>query len=79
MSDWKPPGRVKDPDLLARFRLENIGNPCEICEREPGTEIHHRTFRSQGGGDVEENLMWIGRRCHDDIHSGRLNRYDFVQ
>lgn len=79
MQDPKPEKRVRNPDLLRKFRLEHLNDPCEICGLEVGTEIHHRTFRSQGGGDVEENLLWIGRRCHNDIHSGRLDRYDFVQ
>lgn len=74
--DWKPQKRIRDSLLLRRFRLAHAGEPCEICEREIGTEIHHRVFRSQGGGDVEENLLWLGPRCHRDLHDGRISRYD---
>jgi HNH endonuclease len=76
-SDWKPEQRIKDPDLLARFRLEHAGEPCEICEKRIGTDPHHKRFRSQSGDDVDENLIWLCRSCHDDIHSGRISRYDF--
>jgi 5-methylcytosine-specific restriction endonuclease McrA len=66
---------VKDPDALERFRLENVGEPCYVCERRPGSEAHHLTFRSQGGSDVPENLRWLCTTCHRDIHDGRLSRY----
>ncbi len=75
-SDFKSPGRVKDPDALKRFRLEHVFEPCDLCENRVGVHVHHKTFRSQGGDDVEENLLWLCRVCHDDIHSGRSRRYD---
>lgn len=74
-SDQKPPKRLRDPDALRRFRLENLGMPCEHCERRPGTDPHHIRFRSQGGPDASWNLLWLCRTCHDDIHAGRTDRY----
>ena len=76
MSDPKPSKRKRDSALLARFRLEHVGEPCDICERRLGVDPHHKVFRSQGGGDEESNLLWLCRSCHDDIHAGRISRYD---
>lgn len=64
--------RIVDPDALRQFRLEHLDEPCELCERRPGTDPHHVTFRSQGGDDVADNLLWLCRLCHDDLHAGRL-------
>ena len=75
MRDPRPPRRIRDPDAIARFRLEHLGEPCDICERRPGTDPHHVQYRSQGGADVPENLLWLCRTCHDDLHAGRINRY----
>lgn len=75
--DPRPQARVRDPAALKRFRLENLGEPCEICEQRAGTDPHHIQFRSQGGGDVAWNLLWLCRPCHDDIHAGRSERYHF--
>jgi len=58
-SDFKHGPRLRDPDALARFRLENRGEPCSICELRPGVEVHHRNYRSRGGDDVSENLLWL--------------------
>ena len=71
MEDPKPLPRVRDPEALRRFRLAHFGEPCEVCELRPGIDAHHRKFRSRGGDDAEENLLWLCRHCHDDIHSGR--------
>lgn len=58
-SDFKPAPRVKDPDALRAFRLAHVNEPCDICERRMGAHIHHKTFRSQGGDDAPENLLWL--------------------
>lgn len=64
--------RIVDPEALRRFRLTMLGEPCEVCERRLGVDPHHRIYRSQGGHDVPENLVWLCRACHDDVHAGRL-------
>lgn len=65
--------RVKDPDALFLFRLEHLGEPCDFDCGRFGADVHHKVFRSQGGGDVPENLLWLilCRQCHRDIHEGR--------
>ena len=67
-SDFKRGPRLRDPDALARFRLANLGEPCDRCELRPGVDPHHVQFRSRGGDDVPENLMWLCRACHDRLH-----------
>jgi 5-methylcytosine-specific restriction endonuclease McrA len=56
---------------LKRFRLEHVGEPCEECDN-TGFEAHHRIFRSRGGDDIESNLSWLCRPCHDRVHAGLL-------
>jgi len=58
-SDFKRGPRLRDPDALARFRLEHLNEPCDLCELRPGVEVHHRNYRSRGGDDVPENLLWL--------------------
>ncbi len=70
-SDFRPSKRIKDPDALKRFRLEHVGEPCEICERRAGAHVHHKTFRSQGGDDTDENLLWMCIYCHSEAHGIR--------
>ncbi len=71
-SDPRPEARIRDQYVIHLFRLRLLGEPCEACELRPGVDPHHRIYRSQGGGDVAENLMWLCRSCHDDVHNGRL-------
>lgn len=75
-ADPRPERRVRDPDALVRFRLENLGEPCSLCERRTGVHVHHKVFRSQGGNDEASNCLWLCAVCHDDIHAGRVSRYD---
>jgi 5-methylcytosine-specific restriction endonuclease McrA len=70
-SDFKRGPRVKDPAALKRFRLMHIGEECQGCGLEPGIHVHHKIFRSQGGDDIESNLVWLGRICHDAAHGIR--------
>jgi 5-methylcytosine-specific restriction endonuclease McrA len=69
--DPKPTKRVKDPAALRAYRLEMQGEPCMACELRRGEHVHHVKFRSQGGGDVAHNLMWLCRYCHDLAHGIR--------
>jgi hypothetical protein len=70
----RPPKRIKDPELLARLHLEYVGEPCMMCERRPGVELHHlRTGHGMArkGDDVREGLLWLCKICHDDEHGIR--------
>ncbi len=72
MSDFKPEKRVRDKSALKRFRLLHAGEPCELdgCGR-AGIHLHHEKFRSQGGSDVEANLIWLCGFHHDQAHGIR--------
>jgi 5-methylcytosine-specific restriction endonuclease McrA len=70
-SDFRPSKRMRDPEALKRFRLENAGTLCWFCDLKPGIHVHHRIHRSQGGGDVPENLVWLCGACHDEAHGVR--------
>jgi 5-methylcytosine-specific restriction endonuclease McrA len=67
-SDFKRGPRLRDPDALARFRLENLNEPCEQDCGRVGVEVHHRNYRSRGGSDVPENFAWVCRVCHRAAH-----------
>ncbi len=71
MPDWKSPKRSRNPDTLKKFRLENLNEPCSVCEQRPGVHVHHRVFRSQGGSDLPENLDWLCSVCHHAAHGIR--------
>ena len=69
--DPKPPARIRDPLLLKQFRLEHIGEPCDVaanCAPERRS-ITHVPVPQSGGMTSEENLLWLTSVvCHDDIH-----------
>lgn len=71
ISDTRPPKRIKDPDLMARLHLEYVNEPCDLCEVRPGTQLHHKISRAQGGDDSRENLLWVCVYCHQDVHDAR--------
>ena len=46
---------------------------CQICSKKHARlEVHHITFRSQGGSDEESNLMTLCEDCHRKIHNGTM-------
>ena len=58
-ADFKAPKRIRDKEALRRFRLERLGEPCSVCELRTGVDPHHIQYRSQGGDDTPENLLWL--------------------
>ena len=46
---------------------------CQCCgKKHTRLEVHHITFRSQGGTDDENNLITLCEDCHAAIHAGKL-------
>jgi 5-methylcytosine-specific restriction endonuclease McrA len=64
--------------------LHDRDKGCVMCGLwvDPGEKFHHVTFRSQGGGDTEQNGVILCRACHGLAHGAnakgireRLKRY----
>jgi 5-methylcytosine-specific restriction endonuclease McrA len=54
---------------LHRQVLERDGWRCQICGSMQQLQVHHLKFRSQSGGDEEQNLITLCAECHLRIHS----------
>jgi len=67
--DLKPPRRIADAALMRE--LADAGQsgrlPCLVCA-ERYTEPHHVRLKSQGGDDVEDNIVFLCKRCHSAYH-----------
>jgi 5-methylcytosine-specific restriction endonuclease McrA len=53
---------------LQRQVLERDGWRCQVCGSMQHLQVHHLKFRSQAGGDVEQNLITLCAECHLQIH-----------
>ena len=58
---------------LHRQVLERDGWRCQNCASMQNLQVHHLTFRSQSGGDEEQNLITLCAACHAQTH-GRASR-----
>jgi 5-methylcytosine-specific restriction endonuclease McrA len=61
-------GRIRDTGregAIARKLFQD--NMCRGCGKR-ATTGHHIILRSQGGDDVEENIMPVEQDCHDRYH-----------
>ena len=50
--------------------LERDGWRCQTCGSMQALQVHHLKFRSQSGGDVEQNLITLCAECHTCMHRG---------
>lgn len=64
MPDWKPEKRIRDPEAV-KNRIK--GARCRNCP-DRASDGHHILLRSQGGDDVEDNIMPLCRECHYTYH-----------
>jgi 5-methylcytosine-specific restriction endonuclease McrA len=69
--------RVKTPRLrldstsygkLQRQVLQRDGWRCQVCGNMQNLQVHHLKFRSQSGGDEEQNLITLCAECHAQVH-----------
>lgn len=51
------------------------GFRCALCDDTRGLQAHHVVLRSQGGADVEHNLITLCWKCHAVVHGTRLPEY----
>jgi 5-methylcytosine-specific restriction endonuclease McrA len=70
-TDWKPERRIRDSAAVQR-KVMSVPL-CRACRLEKATDGHHVLLRSQGGDDVEDNILPLCRGCHRDYHDGRLD------
>jgi 5-methylcytosine-specific restriction endonuclease McrA len=62
-----------DPVAYEKLRqqvLQRDGWRCQFCGRIWNLEVHHQHVRSQGGPDLEQNLITLCSECHSAIHRG---------
>ena len=48
--------------------LERDGWRCQVCGSMQNLQVHHLKFRSQSGGDEEQNLITLCAECHEQMH-----------
>ncbi len=53
---------------LHREVLARDGWRCQACGSMQALQVHHLEFRSQSGGDEEQNLITLCTECHARIH-----------
>lgn len=56
--------------------LNRDGYKCQCCKgkrKDSKLEVHHIVFRSQGGGDVSDNLITLCHTCHKALHDGKIS------
>ena len=54
---------------LHRQVLQRDGWRCQVCGSMQHLQVQHLKFRSQSGGDEEQNLITLCGKCHAHIHS----------
>ena len=59
------------PDLYAR-----CSGICEVCNKAPVDQAHHKRRRSQGGGNSLDNLLAVCLGCHQAIHAHPSASYE---
>lgn len=79
-------GSLNSREWLKRRRetLERDEYTCQECgvevgdaeDETPTGHVHHKTPRSEGGGDEADNLVTLCESCHDDRHDGQVGRVD---
>jgi len=66
-----------------QFGFENVKSyvrnrdnyQCQICKKDVGkirNEVHHITWKSNGGSDRPENLILLCENCHNKVHKNGL-------
>lgn len=60
------------PEATKKYVLYRDDYKCRHCNKRETLDPHHVVFRSAGGSNRCNNLLTLCRKCHDDIHDGRL-------
>ena len=57
------------------YVLNRDNYTCQHCKdknKNSKLEVHHITFRRNGGSDEESNLITLCKTCHDNLHEGNI-------
>jgi 5-methylcytosine-specific restriction endonuclease McrA len=65
-------GPARSREYQVSPRQTETEKKCLICSETEDLQRHHLIPRKQGGTDVRENLIYLCRSCHEDIHTGRV-------
>jgi len=52
--------------------MERDNWTCQECGRWTQSPPHHRVYLSQGGSDIESNLITLCRDCHRLVHDAKI-------
>ena len=68
-----PLRKVSKKQAKRNRELAKIPAPvlCDKCGLKPdfrGLQRHHSKFKSLGGTDERENIIWVCSRCHSELH-----------
>ena len=69
-ADPKPASRTVDPDMVRRYLLLHPWCEAPSCPN-PAWHAHHVLYRSQGGDDVDANLLSLCGDHHSAVHQTR--------
>jgi 5-methylcytosine-specific restriction endonuclease McrA len=64
------PQARSEPALLRMKIMERDNWRCQFCGTRSDLQVHHIIYRSQGGADMEDNLITACAACHEAIHLG---------
>jgi len=65
-------GPVRGREYQKSPRQAETEKRCFVCGETSDLQRHHLIQRKQNGTDVRENLIYLCRSCHEDIHAGRV-------
>lgn len=66
-------GALKDYYNIKQYVLARDNYRCQSgrkVKHDPRLHVHHRVFRSEGGGDAPGNLTTLCETCHKALHAG---------
>ncbi|WP_342670490.1 HNH endonuclease, partial [Fervidicola ferrireducens] len=49
-----------------------VEKKCILCGTQEHLLKHHLIQRKSDGTDVRENLVYLCKNCHEDVHAGRV-------
>jgi hypothetical protein len=68
-------------DFVHDRTIKQARGLCELCQDEPATQAHHTNYE-RIGCELPNDMVALGRRCHQHIHDnglGKLSRRDLLR